>query len=1298
MLGRCLGGLLIGLSLAPAVLEAEPGPSFDEIGKFYSWSLGAEDYGSSQQNWAVVQGPDDLIYVGNGNGVTVFDGASWRLIQFPNRSSARSLAVSAEGQIFIGGNDEFGYLAPNAQGQMGYVSLMDHIASEDRDVLGAFTSIGETSDGVYFLSYERLFRWDGREMKAWHGATRFLTCLSLGDVLYVHQEGVGLLQMTDDTLTMAPGGDAFQDKVSYSLIAWDEESYLAITLGHGVFQCPTAGHRDSANRSPACTPFGPDLTEWLSSLQPYRGTVLPEGTLAIATLRGGVVLVDRGGRLLRVLDGDSGLRSDSVYNVFVDRQGALWLALEDGLNRVEVGSSLSYWDKTLGLAGGPRDMVRHEGRLYVASSQGVFSLESGAMGAAPRFLPFPGISEQCFGLLSTPQGLLAGCMTGLYNIDLQQKIWSDQGTVYTLYRSPQDPTVLYLGLNNGLARMRLRAPRWTDGERLDAVRAPVRAIVEDARGRLWLGTRTEGIVLLQMASSPSEDQVPSATVIARFGVAEGLPAGLNLPKTLAGKVVALSISESGGLWRLDSEAEPTAFVPDTTFDAFLPQGSGSLMGVAEDEEGRVWISAGAASGVAQPAEDGYTWRPTRLRRTLTTEVYTTYVEPGGSVWLAGSYGLIRHDTSGSKVPSTRYPVWIRRVTDSSGMVLYDGYPGDASTEWTYEQNDLRFAFSAPRYDALERTAYRVRLDGFDRAGSGDDGWSEWVHELDKDYTNLWEGSYVFRVQARDVYGVVSREDSLAFRILPPWYRSWWAYFLYALALATGILAFVRSQQKRVERERAAAERERAISRRLREVDKLKDEFLANTSHELRTPLYGITGLAESLLEGAAGDLSQAVRRNLTMIAASGRRLGHLVNDILDFSKLRHKNLELHRQPVDLHALVDVVLTLSRPLAEGKKLRLENRVPIDLPSADADEDRLQQILYNLLGNAIKFTDEGMVEVRAKVEGDRLVVRVVDTGIGIPSEQQERIFQAFEQADASVEREYGGTGLGLAVTRRLVELHGGEIWLESEPDVGSTFSFSLPVVEPDAEPRATTKPGPSVAPRATVESAQDVVRDEASEEPLPAPELEVVAPGELPPVRGGAVRILAVDDEPVNRQVLTNYLALEHFDLVTASGGEEALRLIEEQPFDLVLLDVMMPRVSGYEVCRALREKYPMEKLPVLFLTAKNRTADVVTGLSLGANDFLTKPISKGELLARVRPHLDLLTVHRNLEDLVDEKVSEIKILEGLLPICATCKKIRDEGGKWSELETFIGVHSEAEFSHGICPDCAEEFYSDYLKDD
>lgn len=417
---------------------------------------------------------------------------------------------------------------------------------------------------------------------------------------------------------------------------------------------------------------------------------------------------------------------------------------------------------------------------------------------------------------------------------------------------------------------------------------------------------------------------------------------------------------------------------------------------------------------------------------------------------------------------------------------------------------------------------------------------------------------------------------------------------------------------------------------LQHLAKLKDEFLANTSHELRTPLNGMIGISESMIDGATGKLTELQERNLWMIAQSGHRLSNLVNDILDFSKLKHQGIELQLKPVSLRDLVEVVLALSRSLVGTKQLTLINEVSPDLPAAEADENRLQQILYNLVGNAVKFTRLGTVKVSAEVlpspaaqAPELLAVTISDTGIGIPEDKLERIFEAFEQAEGSTAREYGGTGLGLAVTKQLVELHHGQLTVNSTVGAGSQFIFTLPVAEEESgesqyEPAASTT---RLQRSAALENSDNL--GSAIAESTPA---SLANSSEL----SGSV-VLVVDDEPVNLQVLANHLSLQDYTIVQASNGEDALRLIEQglKP-SIILLDVMMPRMTGYEVTQRLREQYPATELPILLLTAKTQVTDLVTGLAAGANDYLTKPISRDELLARIRTHLNLSRLREALQ--------------------------------------------------------------------
>ncbi|MDJ1182729.1 SpoIIE family protein phosphatase [Roseofilum casamattae] len=455
---------------------------------------------------------------------------------------------------------------------------------------------------------------------------------------------------------------------------------------------------------------------------------------------------------------------------------------------------------------------------------------------------------------------------------------------------------------------------------------------------------------------------------------------------------------------------------------------------------------------------------------------------------------------------------------------------------------------------------------------------------------------------------------------------------------------------------------------LQQLDRIKNEFLANTSHELRTPLNGIIGIAESLIDGVTGKLSLATQSNLFTIVSSGRRLSNLVNDILDFSKLQHKTISLQLKPVDLRAIAELVLILCKPLIGDKKIELVNDIPFEFPAAYADEDRLQQILYNLLGNAIKFTASGTVRIAAEQfyrpgNSSELSISIYDTGIGIPPDKFDRIFDSFEQAESSTDREYGGTGLGLAITKQLVELHGGTISVTSQVNHGSIFTFTLPIAEANVENNNATNVStlafrhvPAIAEAEILNIPSDNLIDDPTK-----------------------IKILIVDDEPVNRQVLVNHLSLQDYLIYQASTGQEALDLIQDGlKLDLILLDVMMPKMTGYEVTQHLRTQFNSTELPIVLLTAKTQIQDIVTGLNLGANDYLTKPIAKDELLARLRTQLNIkslkaenlylnaeIDIIRRMQEMVLPPASELESISSL-DIAGFMEPAEDVGGDYYDI--------------------------------
>ncbi|OLQ92767.1 hybrid sensor histidine kinase/response regulator [Vibrio ponticus] len=383
-------------------------------------------------------------------------------------------------------------------------------------------------------------------------------------------------------------------------------------------------------------------------------------------------------------------------------------------------------------------------------------------------------------------------------------------------------------------------------------------------------------------------------------------------------------------------------------------------------------------------------------------------------------------------------------------------------------------------------------------------------------------------------------------------------------------------------------------------NKLKDEFLATTSHELRTPLHGMIGIAEALISGANGPIRSEHKYQLDIIISSGQRLANLVDDLLDYHKMRYGNMDIATRAVDLSSATRLVLELSSHLLGNKQIRIINQVPSEPVWIAADPQRLEQVLYNLVGNAIKYTHEGKIVISANIVDAKMRIQVVDTGQGIPADQLEHIFEPLTQAGSDTSRYRQGAGLGLSISRQLIELMGGSLYVSSQPMVGTTFSFTLPLATEE-----------QIALTSHSDSIHFIAPDNFDIEDNDATNLPENPDGEL---------LLVVDDEPVNVKVLESFLKISGYRVRCAKDGYEALQSIEEEKPALVLLDVMMPGLTGYQVCETIREQFDSIELPVIMLTALNQTDDRIRGFNSGANDYLSKPFNKQELAARMQVHL------------------------------------------------------------------------------
>ena len=385
-----------------------------------------------------------------------------------------------------------------------------------------------------------------------------------------------------------------------------------------------------------------------------------------------------------------------------------------------------------------------------------------------------------------------------------------------------------------------------------------------------------------------------------------------------------------------------------------------------------------------------------------------------------------------------------------------------------------------------------------------------------------------------------------------------------------------------------------VNKRLQGVSRAKSEFLANMSHELRTPLNSIIGFSEILHEKTFGDLNEKQMRYVSNIHTSGRHLLELINDILDLSKIEARKIEIQYEEFSLKETLNECQTLVKNMASKKNIPLNFEIE-DLPfNISADPVRFKQIMYNLLSNAIKFTpDGGMVNIEAKHANGMLQISVKDTGIGIAKENQEKIFVEFYQVDSSYSKKYKGTGLGLPLTKKLVELHGGRIWIESELGKGSTFSFTIPQR-----------------------------------------------------LEQGEQTILVVEDEKQARELLTVYLEGAGYQVVCASDGLEAIEKAKELKPSIITLDIILPKKNGLEVLRELKTLPETKEIPIIIISIMENKE---LGLCLGAADYLVKPVDREELIQKLEKYGLTSRVKENPINIlvVDDNPKDVELMTSIL---------------------------------------------------
>ncbi|MEA3446716.1 MAG: HAMP domain-containing sensor histidine kinase [Bacteroidota bacterium] len=1029
-----------------------------EHGNLIIENYGPHEYHSHSQNWAIVQDKRGIMYFGNSEGVLEYDGVTWRSIELPGHSTARSLVISDSGIIYVGGVSEIGYLAEDETGLVQYVSLIDKIDKQYQDFFDVWHTccIGETA---YFISEHHIFNYSKGEIKTLKTKFFLENCFSVNNKLYVHTLENGFQKFENGLLVDFRYGSFFKDMNVQFSSSYENDLFIIGTVAVGIY---TFDFSNCNEKGPVVPP-----QEYITEAEPYfydyyayAGCHLHDGRYALGLLGHGLVIIDQKGQIDLDIKTDNGLRNDVIFNIYQDIEDNLWLATDNGISKIDINSPISFWGQNSYIGSSLEDIIRFDSTLYIAGFSGVFYFDDNKIKRVSK----TETQIYCFLEFSLPENpsksiLLAGTdIDGIIQInDTSIKTLLPDLRPWCMHQSKKDPALLYFDYNYELAVAKYNQGSFECLGNIKGINDEIITIQEDNEGNIWITTFGKGIIRLV----PSDDICVPQKVI-YYTEVSGLKTLHDIEISIyKDKIIAAT---PDGLFNYDKEKD--MFLPENIFGRQYCDGSHSVSNLTELPSGDFLIFGKTDNSryysIARKTKSGFESSPAKCFYCLPNmQIQSIFAEPDDVVWMGGSEGLFRVNTK-RKIEKSNFGVLIRKITSLHDTVLYNGghdsYKNKSAIKieesLDYSLNTLIFNYAASSFLSEGETQYKYWLKGVD------EDWSEWTYSTSKEYLHIPEGEYSFYVKARNIFGIESEETSTAFTISPPWYRSLWVYSICAALVATLIylIVLIKSRQlikANVKLEKQVSERTSEVLNKneeiqaqkdnLQKLNTTKDKFFNIIAHDMKSPFQALIGLSELLSTQASEYTLQEIQNISKMINKSAESGFVLLENLLQWARSQTNSIKYEPENINLIELIDNNIFSQNNIAVNKQIEIIVNRDQDI-CVFADYNMISTVLRNLISNAIKFTNiEGQIIISAHENSHNVYVSVKDNGVGIHDDILNNLFKLDKLQTTLGTANEKGTGLGLVLCKEFIEANKGSIKISTEEGKGSEFVISIPKCE-------------------------------------------------------------------------------------------------------------------------------------------------------------------------------------------------------------------------------------------------------------